>query len=248
MNFTEFNDIFNAAAQKNGLTAAAIASIDMQKREQLFSLLQLLLAENQKYNLTAIKQPSDAVYKHLIDSILPVGHLQEGAKMVDIGCGAGFPTLPMAIVRPDLSFTSIDSTAKKVNFIIMCVEKIGITNVTPICGRAEELAHMPEYRDRFDIATARAVANLPVLCELCLPFVKPNGHFMALKGRFSQEEFDISPAALAQLSAEGLSFEEYELQTPDASEQRTLVTVTKSGKTKQNFPRKYSVIVKNPLK
>lgn len=242
INLTEFNDLLSRAAEQNNVNVA------VENREQLFSFLELLLSENEKYNLTAIKQPADAVYKHIIDSILLAEHLPKGVSVVDVGCGAGFPSLPLAVVRPDLRITSMDSTAKKVNFIQMCVDRLGLGNVSPVCGRAEELAFRPEFRDKFDVATARAVANLPVLCELCLPFVKPNGHFMAMKGRYPAEEFNISAEALAKLSAEGMKIREYELATPDSGEQRTLVTITKIGKTKDNFPRKYSVITKNPLK
>lgn len=242
ISFNEFTTLLSRAAEQNNVTIAA------DRHEQLFAFLELLLSENEKYNLTAIKQPADAVYKHIIDSILLAGHLPKGTRMVDIGCGAGFPSLPLAIFRPDLYITSMDSTAKKVNFIQICVEKLGLGNVRPICGRAEEMAFRPEFRDKFDVATARAVANLPVLCELCLPFVRPNGHFMAMKGRFPAEEFNISTEALAKLSAERMNFLEYVLVTRDSVEQRTLVTITKIGKTKDNFPRKYSVITKDPLK
>lgn len=237
----------NAAVGTNGANDAVAASYKPQKCEQLFSFLQLLLSENQKYNLTAIKQPSDAVYKHIIDSIWLASRLPQHAKLIDVGCGAGFPSLPLAIIRPDLRVTCLDSTAKKINFIEICIKTLGLDNVTTVCGRAEELAH-GSLRDSFDIATARAVANLPVLCELCLPFVKPNGKFLAMKGRFSPEEFEISPQALKKLSAERLECHEYSLVTPDSTDGRTLVDITKVGKTNDNFPRKYSAILKDPLK
>lgn len=241
MDLTEFTCHLTEGLHKNDIRTEA-ANI-----EQLFAFLQLLLEENQKYNLTAIKQPIDAVYKHIIDSIWLADRLPHGTQLIDIGCGAGFPSLPLAIIRPDLRVTCLDSTAKKVNFIQICVEKLKLCNVSPICGRAEELAYTT-LRDSFDIATARAVANLPVLCELCLPFVKPNGRFLAMKGRYSAEEFEISRDSLAKLSAEGLECLEYSLHTHDSVDGRTLVTITKLGKTKNNFPRKYSAIVKDPLK
>lgn len=237
----------HATVDANGVSDANISPDEAQKCEQLFSFLQLLLSENQKYNLTAIKQPSDAIYKHIIDSIWLSNRLSQHAKLIDVGCGAGFPSLPLAIIRPDLRVTCLDSTAKKINFIRLCVKTLGLNNVMTVCGRAEELAH-GSLRDSFDVATARAVANLPVLCELCLPFVKPNGKFLAMKGRFSPEEFAISPAALKKLSAERLECHEYVLVTPDSADRRTLVNITKVGKTNDNFPRKYSAILKDPLK
>lgn len=244
MQLTEFTTILTAAARQNNISDL----ITDQASEHLFSFCRILIAENEKYNLTAIKQPSEVIYKHIIDSLLLSEHLPNSAKMIDVGCGAGFPSLPLAIVRPDLDITCLDSTAKKINFTKLCVDSLSLNNVTAICGRAEEIGHAPAHRDKYDIATARAVANLPVLCELCLPLVKPNGHFLAMKGRFSQHEFNIMPAALSKLSAENLNCRSYQLITPEGSEERTLVSVTKIGKTNNNFPRKYAVITKNPLR
>ncbi len=242
MNISEFEAVLQSGLDKNNIKT------EIKNQEQLFEFLNILLIENQKYNLTAIKDPIEAIFKHFIDSIWLSDRLQNNTKLIDIGCGAGFPSLPLAIIRPDLKVTCVDATSKKVNFIHLCVNKLGLQNVTPICGRAEELAYDPTLRDSFDAATARAVANLPVLCELCLPFVKPNGRFLGLKGRYSSEEFEIDHASLAKLSAENLICQEYSLVTPDTTDARTLITITKIGKTPNNFPRKYAAILKNPLK
>ncbi len=243
MTLNQFTTTLSFACEQNSLPSPT-----PQQAEHLFCLLELLVEENNKYNLTAITSPEDVIYKHFVDCIMLSQHIPPNLTVIDVGCGAGFPSLPLAIARPDLKITSLDSTAKKIHFIELASERLGLQNISVLCGRAEEFAHNATYRDSFDVATARAVANFPVLCELCLPFVRPNGQFVAMKGRFSESEFNISPSSLGQLSAKDLDIIPYSLNINQDSEQRTLVKLTKIGKTRDNFPRKYSQISKNPLK
>ncbi len=243
MTLNEFTATLSLACEQNFLPAPA-----PEQSEHLFCLLELLVEENTKYNLTAITSPEDVIYKHFVDCLMLSQHIAPNLTVIDVGCGAGFPSLPLAIARPDLKITSLDSTAKKIHFIELASERLGLPNISVLCGRAEEFAHNTTYRDSFDVATARAVANFPVLCELCLPFVRTNGQFVAMKGRFSEAEFNISPSSLGQLSAKDLYIIPYSLNINQDCEQRTLVKLNKIGKTRDNFPRKYSQISKNPLK
>ena len=243
MTLNEFSTTLALACEHNSLPAPT-----PEQSEHLFCLLELLIEENNKYNLTAITSPEDVIYKHFADCLMLSQHIAPNLSVIDVGCGAGFPSLPLAIARPDLKITSLDSTAKKIHFIELAAQRIGLQNISVLCGRAEEFAHNSTYRDAFDIATARAVANFPVLCELCLPFVRPHGQFIAMKGRYSEAEFNITPSSLGQLSAKDLDILPYSLNINQNSEQRTVVKLNKIGKTRDNFPRKYSQISKNPLK
>ena len=239
-----FTDILKRACEQNSISELAT----FQVCEHLFCLYEFLVSENKKYNLTAITEPEDIIYKHFIDSLLISQYIPENLSVIDIGCGAGFPSLPLAIARPDLKITSLDSTNKKITYIQLAAQRLGLENITAICGRAEELARNTEFRDRFDISTARAVANFPVLCELCLPFVRKNGVFLSMKGKYSEQEFNISPSSIGQLSASTPNILTYSLVMPTGDEQRTLITMHKIGKTLDNFPRKYAQITKKPLK
>lgn len=243
MTLNEFTTALSLACEQNSLPAPT-----PQQSEHLFCLLELLVEENNKYNLTAITSPEDVIYKHFVDCLMLAQHIAPNLTVIDVGCGAGFPSLPLAIARPDLKITSLDSTAKKIHFIELASERLELQNISVLCGRAEEFAHNAAYRDTFDVATARAVANFPVLCELCLPFVRPHGQFIAMKGRFSESEFNISPSSLGQLSAKDLDILPYSLNINQDCDQRTLVKLNKIGKTRDNFPRKYAQISKNPLK
>ena len=243
MTLTEFSAILATACGEN-----SIPQPTSEISEHLFCLYELLVEENSKYNLTAITSPEDVIYKHFVDCLVLSQHLAPNLSLIDVGCGAGFPSLPLAIARPDLKITSLDSTAKKIHFIQLAAQRLGLQNITTLCGRAEEFAHKTEFRDSFDAATARAVANFPVLCELCLPFVRSGGQFVAMKGRYSDEEFNISSSSLGQLSAKDLEITPYSLIIRQNFEQRTLVKLKKIGKTRDNFPRKYAQISKNPLK
>ena len=235
MDITTFSYILKRACEQNSILELA----PPQACEHLFSLYEFLVSENKKYNLTAITEPEDVIYKHFVDSFLISPHIPENSSVIDVGCGAGFPSLPLAILRPDLKITSLDSTNKKITYIQLAAQRLGLQNITAICGRAEEIARIQDFRDSFDISTARAGANFPV---------RKNGMFLSMKGKYSEEEFNISPSSIGQLSASTPIISTYSLVMPDSIEQRTLIKVNKIGKTLDNFPRKYAQITKKPLK
>ena len=172
--------------------------------------------------------------------------ISQNATVADIGCGGGFPILPLAIVRPDLKLTGIDSTEKKIRYVQSTADALGL-NVTAISGRAEDLAKDPQYRDGFDVVISRAVARLNVLDELCMPFVKIGGQFVAMKGAAGQEELDEAKNGIQKLGGELVAADEYTLYTADAEERRVMIQIAKKTATPKEFPRAFGTIKKKPL-
>lgn len=205
-----------------------------------------LYTENQKMDLTAIKEKADIFEKHFLDSLAPIKHglIKENAKVIDIGCGAGFPSLPIFFARRDISLTCLDSLTKRIDFINRFANLEGL-KLEALSARAEELAKKEEYRQQYDICLSRAVASLPVLCELCLPFVKVGGLFVALKGPAAYEELEKGQNAINLL---GGAFKEI---IPCGFEGdmsgHCLVVIEKVKNTHISYPRRYNRISKNPL-
>lgn len=205
----------------------------------------LLLDWNTRMNLTAITAPEEIAVKHFLDSLILLKYteLPENAAMIDVGTGAGFPGLPLKIARPDLRLTLLDSSSKRVGFLQAVAEELGL-KAECIHGRAEELGAMPGYRGRYDLATARAVAALPVLCEYCLPFVKRGGVFAALKGPGIGEEAAGAKAAIRILGGRVEAIKELELPNQN---RRAIVLVQKISQTPPEYPRSHAKIAKKPL-
>lgn len=211
--------------------------------KQLETLTDFMLEYNKNVNLTRITEPNEVIEKHYIDSILPLTMVDvpRGTLCADIGTGAGFPSLPMKIYRPDLEFTLIDSLGKRITYLDLACEKLGISCRT-IHARSEEAAKKPELRDSFGFVTARAVAALNVLCEYCLPYVKKGGIFAALKG--SEDETKLAENAVKKLGGEITDVKKYKLPSGDA---RQLVIIKKFSDTPPQYPRAGGVIAKRPL-
>lgn len=218
---------------------ARFADADSEKWDALTSLL---LAWNEKINLTAITDPVEIERKHYADSLIGVNEIPQGAALLDVGCGGGFPSLPLAIARPDIRVTSLDSTAKKLRFVEAAATALSLP-VTTLPGRAEELGRDPRHRERFDAVTARAVARLPILCEWCLPFVKIGGIFLALKGAAAEEELREAQNAVTVL---GGRLEKTVTRSLDG-DTRTLICIRKIAPTPEKYPRPGGQIVKKPL-
>ena len=215
------------------------------ERERFFLLAKRLLEENEKYTLTAIRTLEGVIQKHFYDSAAAAAAIPKNASVIDIGSGAGFPTLPLAIIRPDLKLTPVDSTEKKVNFIKDTADMLRLTNVAPVFGRAEDLAKT-EMRNGFSCAIARSVASLPIICELCLPFVKPNGLFIAMKSEIALHEIDESENARRILGASS-DVTLADLYTDDNGDKRMLFVIHKVSRTPDGYPRNYGQIKKKPL-
>ena len=161
-------------------------NLNVEKVDKFEKYYALLLEYNQKFNITAITEREEVILKHFIDSVLGVDKVV-GNKLIDIGSGGGFPAIPLKIMRPDLKLTMVESTGKKCEFLKAVVDNLGLTDVTVLNGRAEDLAKDARYREQFDVCTARAVARLNTLCEYCIPFVKNDGYFVAYKGEAGEE-------------------------------------------------------------
>ena len=201
-----------------------------------------LVLTNEKYNLTAITDDEGVILRHFADSLTAVKHIPKGAKVIDVA-GGGFPSLPIAIVRDDLKITSLDSTAKKLEFIKEAAELLSLDNITTVAARAEEVAR-EELRESFDVSISRAVARLSILSELCLPLTRVGGLFIAMKGADSQNELDEAEKGIKILGAELQYKEGFTLS--DACE-RCIIVCRKKSSTQAKYPRAYAKIKKSPL-
>ena len=207
-----------------------------------------MLEVNKSMNLTAIKDEESVILRHYADSLAISAYIPDSAKVIDVGCGAGFPTLPLAIFRPDISITALDSTAKRIEYVKQTANTLSLDNVNAVAERAEVLATNPNYRECFDIATARAVAAMPILSELCLPFVRVGGSFVAMKAAKGDDEAKGSANAISKCGGKLISVDERPLyDRVGNSEQRVIISVSKNSKTPKEFPRHYSKISKRPL-
>lgn len=216
--------------------------------EKFYLLTLRMLEENEKYNLTAIKEPHKIILHHYADCAAAASFFKSGAKIIDVGCGAGFPSLPLAILRPDLKITAMDSTAKRVNYVTETARLLSLDGICGLIGRAEELARDSSLRESFDYATARAVAELRVLCELCIPFVKCGGEMIAMKGRSAYDELDGARGAIGKLGGGEPRISNVTLTNGnDEPLSHPIITIKKKKPTSVEFPRQYSKISKKPL-
>jgi 16S rRNA (guanine527-N7)-methyltransferase len=208
----------------------------------------VLLAKNEEVNLTAITDEDGILFRHYVDSLTVVPKIPEGARMCDVGAGAGFPSLPVALARPDVRVMAVDSVGKKMRALAEQASALGLANLSAQAARAEDLGRDPLYREKFDVVTARAVAALPVLCELCLPFARIGGQMIAMKSQQADEELamawnciqicggSVTDTLLCSLTADGTETEE-----------RKLIFIQKKSSTPKNYPRHFSKISKKPL-
>ena len=223
-------------------------SCSEEEAKNLFLLTERMLEVNKSLNLTAIKDEKSIILKHYVDSVTISSHIPEGSRLMDVGCGAGFPTLPLAIFRPDLNITALDGTAKRIKYVDETAKMLGLSNVTAISARAEELANNVEYRECFDIVAARAVASLPVLCELCLPFVKIGGAMIAMKSQQADDELTAAKSCITLCGGEIEEVVSCDLRSQELEcESRKLIFIRKVKKTPPLYPRHYSKISKKPL-
>ncbi len=243
INKSEFSEKLAIGLTKNGLGEFATDVIP----DKLYALTERMLTVNEYMNLTAITDLDGIVLKHYTDSLTVSKYIPQGASVIDIGCGAGFPSLPLAVARPDVTITALDSTAKRIAYINETAEMLGLTNITAITARAEELANSPDFREKFDISCARAVARLNVLCELCIPYVRVGGSFVAMKAN-ADDELAEAAKAIEKLGGALISAEKFEIATDNViGDPRCIVSVKKVSQTPKNYPRNNSQIKKKPL-
>lgn len=210
--------------------------------EKLDAYADFLVDYNEKVNLTAITAPREILIKHFLDSLLLLreADIPQGARMIDVGSGAGFPSVPVILARPDIRLTLLDSLNKRIVFLQQLSERLGFS-AEFLHSRAEDAARQGAYREQFDVATARAVAAMPTLCEYCLPFVRTGGAFLALKGPGEQAEE--AQTAISILGGGSVSVRDYTLD----GEARRLFAVKKISQTPTKFPRNSGQIKNKPL-
>ena len=225
--------------EKFGLT------LDHAAIDRLNTYGNMLVEWNEKMNLTAITEPEEVLYKHFLDCLLFFKNVQvpQNAKLIDVGTGAGFPGMVLKIARPDIELTLMDGLNKRLTFLNAVLEALNLTAKT-VHMRAEDGGKISAYREKYDIACARAVANLPVLCEYCIPFVKVGGRFVAMKGSSAKEELDAATNAYKILGCEKPTII---CETLRENEARAFIIAKKASQTPPKYPRMGGKIAKSAL-
>lgn len=219
-------------------------SVSEVQRTQFERVYEHLIEANRTVNLTRITAPEEFLYRHLLDSLTLSPLIPANARLADIGSGAGFPSIPLAIARPDVTVTAVESIGKKCKFIQEIKDKLALENLTVLNARSEDLSRKTESREAFDVVTARAVAALPTLLELCLPLVRPGGLFLAMKGLSYEEELNASTEALKTL---GGRFKEVQSFSHSRLEGSRLLVIEKVTCTPDAYPRSAGLPGKKPL-
>ena len=238
----KFFDLMKAAANDVNL------ELTETQYEQFIKYMRLVQEWNEKINLTAITEDEEFIKKHFIDCMkaFKSDAIRNAKTIIDVGTGAGFPGMPIAILHPNAHITLLDSLNKRINFLNIVVRELGLKNVTTIHSRAEDGARKPELREKFDIATSRAVANMAVLSELCMPYVKKGGYFVALKGPSIDEELENGSNAIKILGGELKEIIEVSIEETDLK--HNIVEVKKVKECPKTYPRKAGTVNKKPLK
>ena len=215
------------------------------KQEEKFEKFCKILKEyNEKFNLTSITDDEGIYEKHFMDSLKGEEFFPLNAEVIEIGSGGGFPSVPLKIARDDLSFTLLEATEKKCGYLRIVGKELSFENFNVVCGRAEEFGKKEEFREKFDVATARAVARLNVLCEYCLPFVKKGGYFVAYKGD-AEEEIKEAEKAVEILGGKIVEIKDFVLS--EKSGRRNIIVIRKERETPSEYPRLNGAIKKKPL-
>lgn len=218
----------------------------VEQLEQFFEYMKLLIEWNEKMNLTAITDPDEIILKHFIDSITILKEIKDNSKLVDVGTGAGFPGIPLSIMNPTLKITLVDSLNKRLIFLQEVVNELKLKNIEIIHARAEELGQNKEYREKFDVATSRAVANLSTLSEYLIPLVKINGKVISMKAGEAEKEINEARNAIKVLGGTIEKKEEFNLPQTDIG--RTIIVIKKEESTSKKYPRKSGIPSKDPIK
>ena len=216
--------------------------INEKSAKKLEALSSHMLEVNKYLNLTSIRDEDGVILKHFVDSVAISPYVENGARVADIGCGGGFPTLPLAIIRDDLSILGVDSVTKKATATLLGLSGVNTSNL-----RAEELGQNPSYREKFDVSCARALGKLSLLCELCLPLVRVGGKFIAMKSLTTEDELCEAQNAISLLGGRLSEVHEYSLTNGEETLYRTIVIIEKISPTPKAYPRNNSQISKKPL-
>lgn len=239
MEFEEFREKF-----EKYLT---ILNINLTNEQVLkfYKYMDLLLEWNEKINLTAITNPEEIILKHFVDSLTIGKYINKGESLVDVGTGAGFPGIPIKIYRDDINVTLVDSLNKRVKVLNIFIEELMLERIEAIHSRAEEFGRNSKYREKFDVSTSRAVANLATLSEYLIPLIKQQGKSICMKGSEIEEELNNSKKAIDVLGGKILKVDEFTL--PNSDIKRNIIIIKKQGKTPAKYPRKPGTPAKEPI-
>lgn len=224
--------------------------ITKEQESKLITYYEMLVEKNKVMNLTAITEFNEVIVKHFLDSVslvkvVDASNLQNDISIIDVGTGAGFPGIPLKIVFPNIKVVLLDSLNKRLVFLNEVIEKLGLTDISTVHGRSEDIARLPQYREKFDLCVSRAVANLATLSELCLGFVKVDGDFISYKAGDSNEEIDKASVAIKKLSGKIQQIVEFKLPNSDLN--RVFVDIKKIKNISKSYPRKAGIPSKEPL-
>lgn len=234
-----FENMIIKNLEKIGLTTTK------EKINKFYKYMELLLEWNEKINLTTIIKPEDIVLKHFVDSLTINKYIKENSKVIDVGSGAGFPGIPLKIIRDDVDVVLVDSLNKRINFLNVVIKELELSKIVTIHSRAEELGNNKKYRESFDVSTSRAVANLSTLSEYLIPLVKKGGISINMKGPDVDDEINEAKEAVQIL---GGKFEEkINFKLPYTDVGRNIIIFKKIGKTPLNYPRKAGIPSKQPI-
>ena len=216
-----------------------------EQLQKFYKYMKLLLEWNEKINLTAIIEPKEIILKHFIDSLSIIKYIKNKNSLVDVGTGAGFPGIPIKIVLPEIKVILIDSLNKRITFLNEVISQLDLKYIEAVHSRVEDFARNKEYRDKFDVATARAVAQLPIILEYLIPLTKVKGNIICMKGNKIDEEIKKSKKAISVLGGNLEKIDNFYL--PDTDIERNIIIVNKVEKTSSKYPRKAGIPSKNPI-
>lgn len=224
-------------------------SLENEQIDKFNKYYELLFEKNKVMNLTGITEYKDVVIKHFLDSVLTYKSIlkEDTESIIDIGTGAGFPGIPLKIIFPEKKFLLLDSLNKRINFLNEVIENLELKEIEAVHGRAEELGHKKEYREKFDLCVSRAVSNLSTLSEYTLPFIKVNGRFISYKANNSDEEIDNAKTAIKILGGKIIADEKINLPSEDEEILRRFIIIKKIKNTEKKYPRKAGIPQRNPL-
>ena len=245
MDKTDFFEYCGRVLSANGLSEYGKGGA----LELYYRLAEELVEANKHMNLTAITDMNGVIVRHIADSLFMLKFADGARTIADVGCGAGFPSLPCAIaasvVDPKIKIYGLDSTKKRIDYVNTTAKKLGLTNITAICGRAEDFGKRADFRERFDVCSARAVSEMYVLSELCLPLVKVGGRMIALKGAKAKDELTRAASHVPNLGGKVSNFIEYSVTDGgEIDEYRAAIICDKVKSTPDLFPRPYAKIIK----
>lgn len=220
--------------------------LNEEQIDKFYTYMQILLEWNEKINLTAITEANEIILKHFVDSMTISKYIEENKSLIDVGTGAGFPGVPLKIIREDLEITLLDSLNKRINFLNEVIEKLNLNKINTIHSRIEECGQNKKYREKFDYSTSRAVANLTTLSEYLMPMVKMDGFCICMKGNNVEEELQDSKKAISVLGGKVTKVDCFNL--PESDIERNVIIIKKDKLTPAKYPRKPGTPSKEPIK